>query len=124
MAARLAAAAALAAALAVAAGAFGAHALAGRLGARETALWETASRYLGLAAVGALAIAAFAAHAGGRGLLGGWLVAGGGALFAATLFAMALGAPRWLGAVTPLGGLAMVAGFTLFALAALRSGPG
>lgn len=124
MAARLAATAALVAALAVAAGAFGAHALAGRLGARETALWETASRYLGLAAVGALAMAAFAAHSGGRGLLGGWLVVGGGALFAATLFAMALGAPRWLGAVTPLGGVAMIVGFTLFAWAALQRGAG
>jgi len=123
MAARLAAVAALAAAVAVAAGAFGAHALSGRLAAREMELWETASRYLGLAALGALAIAAFAAG-GGRGLAGGWLVAGGGALFAGTLFAMALGAPRWLGAVTPLGGIAMVVGFTLFALAALRHGQG
>lgn len=124
MAARLAAAAALAAALAVAAGAFGAHALAGRLAARELALWETASRYLAIAGLGALAIAAFGATAGDRGVLGGWWLVSGGVVFAATLFAMALGAPRWLGAVTPLGGLAMIAGFTYFALAALRHGSG
>jgi uncharacterized membrane protein YgdD (TMEM256/DUF423 family) len=121
MAARLAAAAALAAATAVAAGAFGAHALAGRLDARGLELWRTADRYLALAAVGALAMAALAGSIlGGRGTLGGWILLAGGALFAATLCGLALGGPRWLGAVTPLGGAAMIAGFVLFALAALR----
>jgi uncharacterized membrane protein YgdD (TMEM256/DUF423 family) len=120
---RLAAAAALLAAAAVAAGAFGAHGLAARFAARELELWATASRYLGIAALGALAIAAFAASAGGRGVGGGWLLAGGGVLFAGTVFALALGAPRWLGAVAPLGGTAMILGFILFAWAALRHGP-
>lgn len=113
------------AAVAVAAGAFGAHGLASRLTARELELWSTASRYLGIAALGALAIAAYAGGPGvGRGLAGGWLVAGGGVLFAGAVYGLALGAPRWLGAVAPLGGIAMVLGFTLFALAALRHGPG
>ncbi|MCM2269383.1 MAG: DUF423 domain-containing protein [Thermoanaerobaculia bacterium] len=125
MAARLAAAAGLLAALAVAAGAFGAHGLANRLGARELELWSTASRYLGIAALGALAIAAYAGGPGaGRGLAGGWLVAAGGVLFAGAVYALALGAPRWLATAAPLGGLAMVLGFTLFALAALRHGAG
>ncbi|HEX6200789.1 MAG TPA: DUF423 domain-containing protein, partial [Thermoanaerobaculia bacterium] len=39
-----------------------------------------------------------------------------------TVFALALGGPRWLGAVTPLGGTLMIAGFLLFAWGALRLG--
>ena len=124
MPARLAAVAALAAAAAVAAGAFGAHALQSRFGARELELWETGSRYLTYAALGALAAAALAGGAlGGRGTGAGWLLLGGGALFAATLFALASGAPRALGAVTPLGGLAMIAGLVWLAVAALRGAP-
>ncbi len=42
------------------------------------------------------------------------------ALFSGTLYAMALGAPKWLGAVTPLGGIALVLGWLAFAVAALR----
>ncbi|HYZ47615.1 MAG TPA: DUF423 domain-containing protein, partial [Sphingomonas sp.] len=40
-----------------------------------------------------------------------WMLLGGATLFAATLYAMALGAPRWLGAVTPVGGVLMIAGW-------------
>ena len=40
-----------------------------------------------------------------------WLFVAGGAIFAVTLYAMALGAPRWLGAVTPIGGALMIAGW-------------
>ena len=46
----------------------------------------------------------------------------GVAVFSGTLYAMALGAPRWLGAVTPLGGLALMAGWVLLALGARRRG--
>ena len=45
----------------------------------------------------------------------------GAALFAGTLYAMALGGPKWLGAVTPLGGLAMILGWMWLAVACLRS---
>ncbi len=126
MAARLAAAAALVAALAIAAGAFGAHALAGRLAARESALWETATRYLVYSSLAALAMALHVARSpGGSGALGTTMVLAGGGLFATTLYALALGGPRWLGAVTPVGGIAMILGLTLFAIAALRGvGPG
>ncbi|HUL75644.1 MAG TPA: DUF423 domain-containing protein, partial [Vicinamibacteria bacterium] len=44
----------------------------------------------------------------------------GSALFSGTLYAMALGAPRWLGAVTPIGGLGMMLGWLLLALHARR----
>ena len=47
--------------------------------------------------------------------VGAGLMLGGSTLFAATLYAMALGAPHWLGAVTPLGGAAMIAGWCFLA---------
>ncbi|WP_163564870.1 DUF423 domain-containing protein, partial [Klebsiella pneumoniae] len=55
------------------------------------------------------AVAALVAvRMGGR--ISPWLFVGGGAVFAGTLYLMALGGPRWLGAVTPLGGAALIAG--------------
>lgn len=113
------AAGALLAAVAVAFGAFGAHALKGRLDAEALGWWQTAVTYLLPHAVAVVAIGL-----SGRSplLLSGWLLAGGAALFAATLFAMALGAPRWFGAITPLGGTAMIAGWLLLAWQALRQG--
>jgi uncharacterized membrane protein YgdD (TMEM256/DUF423 family) len=113
---------ALAAALAVIAGAFGAHALAARLDPRALALWETAARYLmygglGLALLGLLARQGTA----GRGTAAaGWCLLFGAVIFSGTVFALALGGPRWLGAVTPLGGTLLIAGFLLFAWASLR----
>ena len=44
----------------------------------------------------------------------------GAVIFSGTLYAMTLGAPRWFGAITPLGGLALLAGWALFAVAALK----
>lgn len=120
---RLVAISALLAALAVAAGAFGAHGLADRLTPRQAELWETGARYLAYVALGGLAMAGLSVSAlGGRGAAAVALVLGGGALFAATLFGLALGGPRWLGAVAPIGGVGMVLGFTLYAIAALRGG--
>jgi uncharacterized membrane protein YgdD (TMEM256/DUF423 family) len=49
------------------------------------------------------------------------LFVGGGLVFSGTLYAMALGAPRWLGAVTPLGGAALIAGWLALALVFLRN---
>lgn len=117
------AAGALLAALAVTAGAFGAHGLASRLDARGLELWETAARYLmygglGLAALGAWARQAPAA--GGMLRAAAWCLLAGAAVFSGTVFALALGGPRWLGAVTPLGGTFLILGFLLFAWAAWR----
>jgi uncharacterized membrane protein YgdD (TMEM256/DUF423 family) len=52
-----------------------------------------------------------------------WLLAAGSLVFSVTLYAMALGAPRWLGAFTPLGGLAMIAGWVVLAVRAARLKP-
>ena len=108
-------------ALAVLGGAFGAHGLEDRLDARSLQLWETACRYLmygglGLTLVG---VAARQWPAGGfQGAAIALLV--GSLVFSLTVAILALGGPRWLGAVTPVGGLLLVIGFVLFGVAALR----
>ena len=93
--------AALSGALAVAAGAFGAH------GASGPAVdWlKTGAQYQLLHAIAALAILRLDAK--GPAIL--FLT--GGALFAGTLYLMALGLPRWLGAITPIGGALLIAGW-------------
>jgi uncharacterized membrane protein YgdD (TMEM256/DUF423 family) len=110
------------AALAVIAGAFGAHALAGRLDPHALSLWETAARYLMYGSLGSILIGLARPRGteGSQRLYGaaGLALTLGTALFSSTVFALALGAPRILGAITPLGGLGMIAGFLLFALAA------
>jgi len=95
--------------LGVGLGAFGAHGLEARLTGEAEAWWQTATLYLLVHAAAGLAVA-LSGH-GGVLRAGGWAMLLGAALFAATLYAMALGAPRWLGAVTPLGGLGMLAGW-------------
>lgn len=103
-------AAALSGAMAVAAGAFGAHGASG-----QAAEWlRTGGQYQLVHAVAALV----AMQIGARGP--GWLFVAGGALFAGTLYAMALGAPRWLGAVTPLGGALLIAGWLWLAWSGVR----
>lgn len=112
---------ALACALAVVAGAFGAHGLESRLDERALELWETAARYLMYGGLGLLAIALVQRLGPGRPLtLAAWSLALGSLVFCGTIFALALGGPRWLGAVTPLGGLLMIAAFLLLAWGALR----
>jgi uncharacterized membrane protein YgdD (TMEM256/DUF423 family) len=106
---------ALLAAVAVAAGAFGAHGLAARLDERALALWETAARYLMYGAFALLANGLWARLAG-RGADGaGWCLLLGSVVFSGTVAVLALGGPRWLGAVTPLGGTLLIAGLLLFA---------
>lgn len=114
---------ALMAAAAVAAGAFGAHALAARLTPERLATWETAARYHMYHSLGLLLVAALAARWPSGSLLNvaGWLFVAGIIVFCGTVYALALGAPRWFGAITPLGGLAFIAGWILLAVAAARS---
>ena len=111
--------AALTALFAVAFGAFGAHVLDGLVDASVMHWWQTGTAYLL-----PHAIAAFAIGLSGRaGLMrvGGWVLLAGAILFAATLYAMTLGAPRWLGAITPFGGLGMITGWGLVAYGGWRS---
>ena len=102
------------------AGAFGAHALAARLGPRELELWETAAR---ISCMGAWRSSSRPLWpAGGRRRIdgAGWCLLIGSLIFSGTVFGLALGGPRWLGAVTPIGGTLLIVGFLLFAWAALR----
>ncbi|WEK01005.1 MAG: DUF423 domain-containing protein [Candidatus Sphingomonas phytovorans] len=102
--------AALSGALAVAAGAFGAH---GASGAAVDWL-KTGAQYQLLHAIAALAVLRLDA----RGPATLFLV--GAAIFAGTLYLMALGLPRWLGAITPIGGALLIAGWLWLAWLAAR----
>jgi uncharacterized membrane protein YgdD (TMEM256/DUF423 family) len=109
-------------ALAVAAGAFGAHALRGRLDPRALEIYEVAARYQIYHALALLVVAIAAARwPGGEPLAAGWLFVAGTVVFSGSLYALSLGAPRWLGAVTPVGGLALIAGWLVLAVAAWRT---
>jgi len=118
-------------ALAVALGAFGAHALRERLEqANQLATWETAVHYHGLHALALVGYGLWRAHAraacGAQGACragrpwAGVAFALGVLAFSGSLYGLALGGPRLLGPVTPLGGLLLMLGWALFALEALR----
>ena len=107
--------------LAVAAGAFGAHALLARLASESLAIFETAARYQMYHALGLLAVAWVAGRsAANTAEWAGWLFLLGTVLFSGSLYALALTGVRWLGAVTPLGGLAFLAGWLCLALSARK----
>jgi uncharacterized membrane protein YgdD (TMEM256/DUF423 family) len=105
--------------VAVAAGAFGAHALRARLAPDLLAVFETAARYQMYHALALLAVAWVASRwPGPLPQWAGWLFVGGMVLFSGSLYALALSGVRWLGAITPLGGAAFLAGWICLALAA------
>ena len=108
--------------LTVALGAFGAHALRGRVAADLLATWGTAADYLGMHALALLACGLLALHAPGSRLLAGagWSLAIGCFLFSGSLFALVLSGVRGLGAITPFGGMLLVLGWGLLALGAWR----
>jgi uncharacterized membrane protein YgdD (TMEM256/DUF423 family) len=112
---------AVSAAISVAAGAFGAHALKARLSPELLAVFETGARYELYHALGIIAAAWAAARFGGAApAWAGWLFALGTLLFSGSLYALALTGVRALGAVTPFGGVAFIAGWIALALSALR----
>ena len=102
-------------ALAIALGAFGAHALRGRLALfpEASGWWQTATFYLLTHAVAIGAVA-------GRSAWPARLWTFGAVIFSGTLYAMALGAPRWFGAITPIGGLLLIAGWVALAWTARK----
>ena len=104
-------------------GAFGAHALKARLDGDALALWRTAVEYHFYHALGLLAVGLALAHLPGSALLrwAGGLMLAGIALFSGSLYLLALGLPRGLGAVTPVGGAAFIAAWIAFAAAIVRA---
>jgi len=116
---RLVAVGALLAGVAITLGAFGAHALKGRIGVEALGWWHTAVEYQ---MWHALALVGLGLSNSPRWRLPAWLFAGGTMVFSGTLYALALGAPRWLGAVTPLGGIALIGGWIALAWQVRRAG--
>jgi uncharacterized membrane protein YgdD (TMEM256/DUF423 family) len=104
-------------------GALGAHALSGRLSPAQLRVFETAVRYhffhaLGLLAIGLTVRAADSALA----RFSAGLIIAGIVLFSGSLYALTFGAPRAIGVITPIGGVALILGWIVFAAAALRTG--
>jgi uncharacterized membrane protein YgdD (TMEM256/DUF423 family) len=110
--------AALAGASGVALGAFGAHALRARLDPAALATWHTAVLYHLVHALALLALALFARATGRAVALPTALFAAGIVLFSGSLYGLALTGWRWLGPLTPLGGVAFLAGWLSLLLVA------
>lgn len=105
--------------LAVALGAFAAHALKGRVDAHLLLVFETGVRYQMYHAFALFAVAWAGTRWPGKVLNGaGWLFVFGTLLFSGSLYALSLSGARWLGAITPLGGLALMGGWLCLAWAA------
>ena len=107
----------LLAALGVMLGAFGAHGLRAALSPEALGWWQTGVQYQMWHAIGLVAIGA-ARLPGTR--LSVWLLTLGTLIFAASLYVMALTGARWLGMVTPLGGVLMIGGWLVLAWRLLR----
>ena len=112
---------ALFALLGVALGAFGAHGLRGTLSPADLATFETGVRYQVYHALGLLAVAWAASRWPGTTVTAaGWLFVVGIVVFSGSLYTLVLSGQRWLGAVTPLGGVCFLAGWGLLAWSTLR----
>jgi uncharacterized membrane protein YgdD (TMEM256/DUF423 family) len=105
--------------LSVALGAFGAHALREVLPADLLTIFDTGVRYHMLHAV-AIVVCAMLAPSLRRAALAGWCFAGGTVIFSGSLYVLAVTGVRALGAITPIGGVLFLAGWTLLAFAAIR----
>jgi uncharacterized membrane protein YgdD (TMEM256/DUF423 family) len=114
---------ALLAALGVALGAYGAHALRARLAPEALAIYQTAAQYQMWHALGLLGVGLLCNVLPGSTWLraSGWLLALGVVLFSGSLYLLAATGMRWLGAVTPLGGSALILGWLAMAIALLRA---
>jgi uncharacterized membrane protein YgdD (TMEM256/DUF423 family) len=115
---------ALSGCLAVVAGAFGAHALRGRIAADMLDVFQTGATYqmyhaLALLAVGIL-LGRFSVDGSSWLWWSGWLFVAGSVLFSGSLYALSLSGVTWLGAITPLGGVAFIAAWLALAVGILR----
>jgi uncharacterized membrane protein YgdD (TMEM256/DUF423 family) len=100
-------------------GAFGAHGLRGRLSPDMLAVFETGVRYQMYHALALLATAALFTRIDGRAAVAaGWCFTAGIFVFSGSLYALALTGVTILGAITPIGGVAFLAGWILLAVAA------
>ncbi|MBU8905825.1 DUF423 domain-containing protein [Desertibacillus haloalkaliphilus] len=109
--------------LAVALGAFGAHGLEGKLTERFMQNFQTGVQYQMYHSLGLLAIGILASKAASTSMFvwAGWLMVVGIILFSGSLYVLSLTGITKLGAITPLGGVAFIAGWVLLAIAAVKS---
>jgi uncharacterized membrane protein YgdD (TMEM256/DUF423 family) len=109
--------------LAVIIGAFGAHALKARVSPEMLAVYHTGSQYHFYHALGMILIGAVASQLQNDGALqaSGFLMLAGIVLFSGSLYLLAITGITWLGAITPIGGLAFIAAWVVFAVAAVRA---
>jgi uncharacterized membrane protein YgdD (TMEM256/DUF423 family) len=107
--------------LTVALGAFGAHGLQGRIGPTLLAAYRTGVDYQGLHALALLGCGLWSLQRPATALaVAAWGFALGTLLFSGSLYLMAFSGLRWLGAITPLGGIAFLLGWAGLAAAAYR----
>jgi uncharacterized membrane protein YgdD (TMEM256/DUF423 family) len=108
--------------LAVALGAFGAHGLEGRLSERMMDIYETAVQYHMMHALGLVLIGIIAQVWGSSAMLNGagWALFAGVLIFSGSLYVLSVTGISWLGAITPIGGVAFLAGWIMLVIAAVR----
>jgi uncharacterized membrane protein YgdD (TMEM256/DUF423 family) len=113
---------AVAALIAVALGAFGAHSLRTKLSPEMLAIFEVGVRYQMYHALALLAVAWACTRWPGTAVnASGWLFVAGTVLFSGSLYALSLTGIRWLGAITPVGGIAFLAGWLCLAWTAWKA---
>ncbi len=112
------------AALVVMLGAFGAHGLKARLAPDMLAVYQTGVHYHLFHALGLLAVGLVATQILDSATLrwSGWLMLAGIVLFSGSLYVLSISGLRWLGAVTPFGGLSFIVSWVLFVVAVVKSG--
>lgn len=112
---------ALTGAIGVLLGAFGAHALKSRVSEHLLAVFEVGVRYQMYHALALLAVAwAAERYPGSWTTLSGWLFLAGIVIFSGSLYLMTFTGARWLGAITPIGGLCFIVGWLSLVISALR----
>ena len=104
-------------------GAFGAHGLKAKLTAEMLAVYQTGVHYHMFHALGLLAVGLVATQIPASAYLkwSGWLMLAGIVLFSGSLYVLSVSGLRWLGMVTPFGGLAFILSWTLFVIAVLKA---
>ena len=110
--------------LGVALGAFGTHGLKDRLSPASIEIWKTAVQYHLIHALALVFIGLLASQIQSKNIeRAGWLIFAGTIVFAGSLYALAVSGIKWLGAITPLGGVCFLAGWLMIAVTVAKYHP-